>query len=531
MKTEKRLNRTYSMRFRFLATVIVAMLVITIFIGGLSIYEVDNYIQKQAKEYVNIICANESSRINDSLSDMEKSVKIMESYLMAFFTSESDVADGNLQKEVIESVDHMFSDVVKHTASSGAISYYFRLDPSVSDGKTGLFYSKLNGGDEFISLEPTDISIYEKDDTEHVGWFWQPYEAGKPIWMKPYYNQNNEILMISYVVPMYLGDTFIGVVGMDFDYMFLANQVHEIAIYENGFAHLEIEGVTACYDEHRHKVDDEEATQKYMRVSKELINGMTLVLSASYDDIRQIRYQIAFEILFVVLVLSSLFIVVAILVVRKIVDPLGKITDAAVKLSNGDYDVEIVHSDTHEIKLLSTAFEDMTTRLREREYLLHLSANRDSLTRLRNTTSYRAWVERFDREKEKTTANYGVVVLDINYLKEANDRYGHDVGNEVIVSAAKIISETFKRSPVFRIGGDEFVAVLENRDLEEREKLFAQFDIECANTYVEKEQTKIPISIARGFAKFEMGTDSNFTDVFKRADDAMYEHKRKMKGN
>ena len=123
------------------------------------------------------------------------------------------------------------------------------------------------------------------------------------------------------------------------------------------------------------------------------------------------------------------------------------------------------------------------------------------------------------------------MVLDINYLKEANDRYGHDVGNEVIVSAAKIISETFKRSPVFRIGGDEFVAVLENRDLEEREKLFAQFDIECANTYVEKEQTKIPISIARGFAKFEMGTDSNFTDVFKRADDAMYEPKRKMKGN
>ena len=295
-KKTNNLGKTYSIRFRFLATVILAMLAITVFIGGLSIYEVDSYIQDQSKGFVEATCVNEGEQINSSLKSMEKSVKIMESYLMEFFESEDDVADRELQKKVITSADLMFYDVTKHTSATNAVSYYFRLDPAISDGKTGLFYSKLNGTGEFVSFEPTDLSIYDKSDVEHVGWFWQPFEAQQPVWMKPYYNQNNNVLMISYVIPMYYGETFIGVVGMDFDYMALEKQVQEIQIYENGFAHLEMDG--AVISNHRSDADP----KNYLSVSKELVNGMTLVLSASYDDIRQIRYDIAFKILLTVVI-------------------------------------------------------------------------------------------------------------------------------------------------------------------------------------------------------------------------------------
>ena len=526
-KNKQKLNKFYSIQFHFLATVIVAMLAITIFIGGLSIYEVDNYIQTQAEDFVKVTCDNEGTKINDSLSNMEKSVKIMESYLMDFFTSGADVEDQVLQEKVIKRADEMLIDVAKHTSTSGAISYYFRFDPSISHGKSGLFYSKLNGSDEFLSVELTDITIYEKDDTEHVGWFWQPYEAGEPIWMNPYHNQNIDTLMISYVIPMYFEEKFIGVVGMDFDYNVLSDRVHGIEIYENGFAHLELDGVVIHDDdkELETKIND---SQKYLRVSKELVNGMTLVLSADYDDIRQIRYEIAFKILFVVVILSALFTIIAIIVVKKIVGPLKKLTDASVKLSNGDYDVEIAESNTYEIKLLSTAFENMTMRLREREEILHLSANRDALTGVRNTNSYKALVAEFDKDIENEQVDFGVVVLDINDLKETNDKYGHDVGNELIITSAKIISDIFKRSPVFRIGGDEFLVVLQNRDLENCEKLFTQFDSNCANTFI-NDNENIPLKIAIGFARFDVSKDLCFADVFKRADDAMYENKRKIK--
>ena len=183
-----------------------------------------------------------------------------------------------------------------------------------------------------------------------------------------------------------------------------------------------------------------------------------------------------------------------------------KIANASVKLSNGDYNVEFVHSNVSEIELLNTAFENMATNLHEREEELHLFANRDSL---------------------KTT-KFGVVVFDVNRLKETNDVYGHDTGDKLIVSVAKVISDVFKSSPVFRIGGDEFLAVLQHGDLEDFEKLLVQLDLECANTFVD-EKHKINISIARGFTRFDSEKDLYFNDVFKRADYAMYENKRKSK--
>ena len=121
-------------------------------------------------------------------------------------------------------------------------------------------------------------------------------------------------------------------------------------------------------------------------------------------------------------------------------------------------------------------------------------------------------------------------MLVINYLKETNDRYGHDVGNKLIVSAARIISNIFRRSPVFRIGGDEFLVILQNRDLEELVELLKKFDEECLNEIVVTEKEDIPVSIAKGFARYDPEKDTNFIDVFNRADDAMYENKRKIKG-
>ena len=117
----------------------------------------------------------------------------------------------------------------------------------------------------------------------------------------------------------------------------------------------------------------------------------------------------------------------------------------------------------------------------------------------------------------------------INYLKETNDRYGHDVGNKLIVSAAHIISETYKRSPVFRIGGDEFLVILQNRDLEEYEVLLEKIDEECRNVFIVTDRENIPVSIAKGFARYNPEKDTNFMDVFNRADDAMYENKREIK--
>jgi len=114
-------------------------------------------------------------------------------------------------------------------------------------------------------------------------------------------------------------------------------------------------------------------------------------------------------------------------------------------------------------------------------------------------------------------------------LKETNDLHGHEVGNRLIVTAAKFIANTFKRSPVFRIGGDEFVAILRTQDLADCEKLMKQLDDLCAGEFIESDMAHIPVYIAKGFARYEHREGEQFADVFKRADEAMYVNKREMK--
>lgn len=516
-----------SMQFKFLFTVISAILVITVFIGGISIYEVDNYLQEHTEEFVEITCENESSQINDILGDIENSVHIMESYAMSLLHRIGDIRNPEYQATALKLAEDLFVDIAANT--DGALAYYMRFSPEIANNTSGFFYSKLNGSDEYVSIVPTDLSMYDKSDVAHVGWYWQPYEAGHAIWMNPYHNQNIDNLLISFVIPLYFADEFVGIVGMDFDYTVLTDKAHQIRIFENGFAHLELDGQVIHSGNESPDSDHIHDDESFFRASSELANGMNLVLFANRDDIRHIRYAIGSKIVLTVSLLALAFTFIVFFIVKKIVKPLKVLTQAAIKLSDEDFDVKIEQSNTYEIQQLSSAFENMLVKLQEHKKLQHLLTYRDSLTGLRNTTSYKAWVVDFNKKIESEDISFGVVVLDLNFLKKTNDTYGHIIGNKLIMTASQIISDTFKRSPVFRIGGDEFVAILQNHDLEERESLFVNLESACENTTVDANGATISVSIAKGFSMFDPNNDTQFSDVFNRADDEMYKNKNGMK--
>ena len=95
------------------------------------------------------------------------------------------------------------------------------------------------------------------------------------------------------------------------------------------------------------------------------------------------------------------------------------------------------------------------------------------------------------------------------------------------MDACKLICRTFRRSPVYRVGGDEFVVILENGDLENYAELLEEFARGMAESPGARPGETI--SIARGIAIYDSQTDLVFANVFKRADDAMYQNKAAMK--
>ena len=93
----------------------------------------------------------------------------MESYVLGLINNKAEIRDVEKQNEILKRSDEMFIDVAKNT--DGAVAYYFRLAPEISHSTFGLFYSKVKGEKGFIRFEATDIALYDRNDTEHVGWY------------------------------------------------------------------------------------------------------------------------------------------------------------------------------------------------------------------------------------------------------------------------------------------------------------------------------------------------------------------------
>lgn len=175
------------------------------------------------------------------------------------------------------------------------------------------------------------------------------------------------------------------------------------------------------------------------------------------------------------------------------------------------------------------AAQRMVKPIQELNEVAKQVAYRDSMTGVKNKTAYMEAVKSLENRMRIGVPEFGLVVLDVNELKNMNDTYGHDVGDSLIISASKMICNTFKRSPVFRIGGDEFVVILENEDYKNYQQLLELFD----QTMNEKNASALDprelVYVAKGVAIFDHERDIFFDHVFRRADEAMYANKADMK--
>lgn len=150
---------------------------------------------------------------------------------------------------------------------------------------------------------------------------------------------------------------------------------------------------------------------------------------------------------------------------------------------------------------------------------------RDSLTGVKNKSAYTSAEKKMDSLiKEGICDDFSIFVFDLNDLKKINDSLGHDEGDKYIKSGSKLICSTFKHSPVFRIGGDEFAAILTRNDYTSRAELKRTF-----KEQVESNKQQGGVVIAVGSAEYIRGSDTSVIEIFKRADKEMYADKRRLK--
>jgi diguanylate cyclase (GGDEF)-like protein len=279
-----------------------------------------------------------------------------------------------------------------------------------------------------------------------------------------------------------------------------------------------------------------------------------LCVDVSMDEVNRVVYRNIYVLIGVILFCAVLFICLLLLWLRaNVTRPLRllekSVSDYAAESTGKRDPDELIFYPPHirtgnEVQSLSQAVTKLSQDMRdyvkgllaaEKENLglqAHVSeirtiAYRDALTKVNNLAAYEKKAEELDWDIRNNIAEFAIVMLDLNKLKAVNDKYGHEHGNDYLVGACGLLCHVFSHSPVYRIGGDEFIAVLQGEDYENRERLFKSLRQQLAESAANEDvEPWHRYSAAVGMAAYAPGDDAKA--VFDRADQEMYREKQGM---
>ena len=260
--------------------------------------------------------------------------------------------------------------------------------------------------------------------------------------------------------------------------------------------------------------------------------------------------------MFLILLEMALTIAIAIIVIGRInntvVKPVNMLSDAATGYikEEGSYHSSFAALDiktNNEIEDLSESMKQMERDLNDNmAHILSLTnqldesrtvafnmtelARKDALTGVRNKLAYDEELRSLEKSLAEGDKKFGIAVFDLDDLKGINDNYGHSKGDIAIRRMADIICNVYAHSPVFRIGGDEFTAILKGRDYDNA----AQLAAECRRQFAENAGNKMldrweRVSASVGYALYDDIRDGSVEVLFRHADNDMYNHKRAAK--
>jgi len=165
-----------------------------------------------------------------------------------------------------------------------------------------------------------------------------------------------------------------------------------------------------------------------------------------------------------------------------------------------------------------------------REELLLLS-DTDELTGLKNRRAFNSELSMEVKKSIRYSRPFTIMMLDADYLKQVNDKYGHGVGDKLIVSISQVITDSLRETDLLaRYGGDEFVAMLPDTNDEKAIDVAERIRIAVENTSISADRASVSSTLSIGIACFPDDSD-NIDEIRKKADKALYASKHNGRNN
>ena len=496
---------------RYAVLVLFSILLSVVVIGALGILTLWNKTNQDVVTIMNLTTESKASGMNLVLLKTRDVVDTVAAYVGARVTSVNmQSEEAVLQAGLDEEIQELFLSTVENM--EGIVGYNIRYSPPYDSIVKGFSFRRLLTEKAFSPAEEDSNPANPSD----VDWYNLAKTTGKPVWVPireyPYING----YIFSYAVPIYFDEELVGVACVDADFEVLAKPVREVSLFGNGYAYLtddkgkvyyhpligygvlltededdvpEVDSALADTSTHGQLISYEYQGQKKKMAFQSLINDMRLVVTANEEDVRQ-----GTNILIRRIVLSAAGIMIVFMFLA-----------------------------------LEMEKRTMHPALDKMDNLAHL----DGLTGTLNKTSFMEVQEYLDKKIRSKNASFGFAMFDANELKKINDRYGHKMGDVYLLSTVEMIQDCFPGCQIFRIGGDEFVVVIEGENaLQSAEKW-----LNSTYTWQEKrrqEKNREPWekpSVAGALSIFDPQIHHSSEEVLAAADKLMYKEKQQMKEN
>lgn len=528
----------HSIRTKLMLTILLAIVISLTVITLIGVFSIKNLGRNDSDQMIHLTATTGAMNLEQYFESVEHSVETVSTLVNDSLT---DMLYEDLENQV-ERARNLFGRVAHNT--NGVLTYYFRIDPEISKDIKGFWYV-YEESKGFTEHEVTDITQYDTNDTSVLVWFTVPKATGEGVWLPPYHTENLGARVVSYNVPVYWKNTFVGVIGIEIDYKILAEEVQNIRVFKTGYAFILDEDSNVIYhpelgserldlsidpvdsaDEH---IGSNHVAYKFDGVNKEAVwiplsNGMRLFVAAPVSEINSAWIEMIWIILIASVIILALVSIATLRFAEHLAKPLTDLTEAARQVDKGNYDLSLDYAKEDEIGLLTRTFRQLADNTKEKITAATNKAEIDPLTGIKNKLAYEELEAEIDVKIAKGEQEpFAVVVCDINNLKAVNDLYGHSEGDDCIRKSSSRISAVFSHSPVFRIGGDEFAVILTGEGYEQRSEL-----VEKINTLPQDlSDIRAGETVSAGMAEFDKDRHSSLRSVFEDADKAMYERKRK----
>jgi diguanylate cyclase len=173
------------------------------------------------------------------------------------------------------------------------------------------------------------------------------------------------------------------------------------------------------------------------------------------------------------------------------------------------------------------AQQKVISELRSKLETVEAEANLDPLTDLFNRRSLERALGEFFTLCKQSKMSFSLVLIDLDNFKYVNDNYGHHVGDLVLVRVAKVLRTSMRAKDIVgRWGGDEFIAIMSNTDLENAKKVVERIKSQLEKMEILAEGRRFKVSISAGVVQCGENFQS-LLDMIKEADRLMYMEKKK----